>query len=75
MAPNMTRWLYVNPQILIDRETREEYAFFDVEFGWMMQKWFPDLKGQSFYIRPTFTIGKDRPTDYGVELGYKFVGF
>jgi hypothetical protein len=75
MSEDKTRWLYANPQILIDRETREEYVLFDVEFGWMMQKWFPDLVGQSFYIRPTFTIGKDRPTDYGIEFGYKWVGW
>jgi len=75
MSEDKTRWLYVNPQILSDRENDQDYAFFDIEFGWMMQKWFPERKGQSFYIRPTFTIGADRPTDYGIELGYKFVGW
>ena len=75
MSEDKTRWLYVNPQILSDRENDQDYAFFDIEFGWMMAKWNPNLKGQSFYIRPTFTIGADRPTDYGIELGYKFVGW
>ncbi len=75
LSEDRTRWLYVNPQMLFDQETNADVAFFDIEFGWMMQKWYPDLKGQSFYIRPTFTIGADRPTDYGIELGYKFVGW
>ncbi len=75
MSEDKTRWLFINPQILSDRENNQDYAFFDIEFGWMMAKWNPEKKGQSFYIRPTFTIGHDRPTDYGIELGYKFVGW
>ena len=31
--------------------------------------------GIRLFIRPTFSIGADRPTDYGMELGYKFVGW
>ena len=68
-------WLYAEPQIVFDQETNADFAIMDIEFGWMMTKWWPDLKGQSFYLRPTFTIGADRPTDYGIELGYKFVGW
>ena len=68
-------WLYAEPQIVFDQETDAEFAIMDIEFGWMMSKWWPDLKGQSFYLRPTFTIGADRPTDYGLEIGYKFVGW
>ncbi len=75
MSEDKTRWLYVNPQMLFDRENDTDVVFFDIEFGWMMAKWNPDLRGQSFYVRPTFTIGADRPTDYGLELGYKFVGW
>jgi len=75
MSEDKTRWLFVNPQVLSDRENDQDYAFFDIEFGWMMAKWNPERKGQSFYIRPTFTIGADRPTDYGIELGYKWVGW
>lgn len=74
-SKDRTRYLFMNPQIVSDQETNADFAFIDIEFGWMMQKWYPGLKGQSFYIRPTFTIGADRPTDYGIELGYKFVGW
>ena len=68
-------WLYAEPQIVFDQETNAEFAIMDIEFGWMMTKWWPDLKGQSFYLRPTFTVGRDRPTDYGIEVGYKWVGW
>jgi hypothetical protein len=68
-------WLFAEPQIVFDLENDAEFAIIDIEFGWMMTKWQPDLKGQSFYLRPTFTIGTDRPMDYGIEVGYKFVGW
>jgi hypothetical protein len=28
-------------------------------FGWMMAKWYPEMKGHSFYIRPSFGVGVD----------------
>jgi len=68
-------WLFAEPQIVFDQETNADFAIMDIEFGWMMTKWWPKLKGQSFYVRPTFTIGTDRPMDYGLELGYKFIGW
>jgi len=68
-------WLFAEPQIVFDQETDADFAIMDIEFGWMMTKWWPNLTGQSFYLRPTFTIGADRPTDYGIEVGYKFIGW
>ena len=69
--------MFVEPQIVFDLENDTEFAIMDIEFGWMMTKWWPNLTGQSFYLRPTFTIGSgtDRPTDYGIEVGYKWVGW
>ena len=67
--------MYAEPQIVFDRENDTEFAIFDIEFGWMMTKWWPNLTGQSFYLRPTFTVWPDRPSDYGIEVGYKFVGW
>ena len=46
----------------------------DVNFRLLTAAFFK-LKGQSFYLRPTSTVGPDRPSDYGIELGYKFVGW
>jgi hypothetical protein len=67
--------LFAEPQIVFDRESDAEFAIIDIEFGFMMTKWHSDLAGQSFYLRPTFTLGTDRPTDYGIEVGYKFIGW
>lgn len=39
----------------------------------MMSKW-TNLKGHSFYIRPSIGVGGDRATDGAVEIGYKIVG-
>lgn len=77
LAEDGQSWLFAEPQIVFDQETNADFAIMDIEFGWMMTKWKPDMKGQSFYLRPTFTIGSgsDRPTDYGIEIGYKWVGW
>lgn len=74
MAKDKQSWFFTDPQIVIDNETNKEFAIVDLEFGWMMSKW-TELKGHSFYVRPTFGVGEDRPVDYGVELGYKIVGW
>jgi hypothetical protein len=61
MAKDKQSWFFTDPQIVIDNESNEEFAIVDLEFCWMMTKWWPDLKGQSFYIRPSFGVGTDRP--------------
>ncbi len=70
MAKSKKHWFFANPQIIRDTENNTEFAIIDIEFGRML-KW----KGQSYYIRPAIGVGADRLTDYGLELGYKFVGF
>jgi len=73
MAKDKLSWFFTDPQIVIDNESDQEYAIVDLEFGFMMQKWFPNLKGQSTYIRPMFALGNDRPVDGAVEVGYKIL--
>lgn len=75
MAGDKQSWFFTDPQIVIDNENDTAFAIVDLEFGWMMSKWWPDLKGHSFYVRPSFGVGADRPSDYSVELGYKIVGW
>jgi hypothetical protein len=75
LASDKLSWFFTDPQIVIDNETHDEFAIVDLEFGWMTQKFIPSAKGQSFYIRPAFGVGTDRPVDYALELGYKFVGW
>lgn len=75
MAEDKQSWFFTDPQIVIDRETDKEFVIVDLEFGWMMTNWFEDLKGHSFYVRPSFGLGGDRPTDASIEIGYKIVGW
>jgi hypothetical protein len=75
MATDKQSWFFTDPQIVFDLETEEEYAIVDLEFGLMMTKLWPDMKGHSCYIRPSFGVGGDRPTDGSVEVGYKMVGW
>ena len=70
LAEDGGSWLFAEPQIVFDQKTKEDFAIIDIEFGWMTGR-----TGQSWYLRPTFTIGADRPTDYGIEIGYKWVGW
>ena len=74
MAGDQQSWFFTDPQLVFDRETKKEFSVVDFEFGWMMSKW-TDLRGHSFYVRPSVGIGADRPTDYSIEIGYKIVGF
>ncbi len=75
MGTDKSFWFFADPKIVIDNETDEEYCQGVFEFGWMMAKWFPNLKGQSFYVRPSIGVGVDRPYDYAVEAGYKIIGW
>jgi hypothetical protein len=75
MAPDNQSWFFTDPQIVFDRETDTEFALLDLEFGWMMTSWYPEMKGHSFYVRPSIGVGGDRPSDYSVEFGYKIVGW
>jgi len=68
-------WFFTDPQIVIDNENNIEFVIVDFEFGFMMSKWWPDMKGHSFYVRPSVGLGADRPTDYSIEFGYKIVGW
>lgn len=74
MAKDKQSWFFTDPQIVIDNETDIEFSVIDFEFGWMMSKW-TNLKGHSFYVRPSIGVGTDRPTEGSVEFGYKIVGW
>jgi len=74
MAKDKLSWFFTDPQIVIDNENNTKFAIVDLEFGWMMSNW-TDLKGHSFYIRPSIGVGADRPMDGSLEIGYKMVGW
>lgn len=75
MSDDKQSWFFTDPQLVFDNENDLEFAIVDFEWGWMMSKWNPDRKGQSFYIRPSIGIGGDRPTEASIEIGYKIVGW
>lgn len=75
MARDSQSWFFTDPQLVFDQETNQEFAIIDFEFGFMMSKWFDDMQGHSFYIRPSVGAGTNRPTDFSVEVGYKIVGW
>ncbi len=75
MADDKQSWFFTDPQIVFDNENDIEFAIVDLEWGWMMSTWFDDLPGQSFYLRPSFGVGADRPTEGSIEFGYKIVGW
>ncbi len=74
LAKDKQSWFFTDPQLVFDNEEDTEFAIVDFEWGWMMTKW-TDLKGHSFYIRPSIGVGADRPVDGSIELGYKIVGW
>ena len=57
MGTSKKFWFSTDPQIVINNENDEEFTIVDLEFGWMMTKWWPNMKGHSFYIRPSFGLG------------------
>ena len=75
MGTSKQYWFFTDPQIVFDNETDKEFVIVDLEFGVMMTMWYKDLKGHSVYVRPSFVVGGDRPTDGSIELGYKIVGW
>ena len=75
MAKDKKSWFFTDPQLVFDNENNQEFAIVDLEWGWMMANWYDDLPGHSFYVRPSFGVGADRPTEGSIEVGYKIIGW
>jgi hypothetical protein len=65
-------WALLDPQIVIDYEESQEFVILDLEVGTMLDKYL-NTKGHSAYVRPSLSIGVDRPSDYSIEVGYKII--
>lgn len=72
MSSNKQYWTLVDPQIILDYEQDEEYMLVDIEAGTMLDKYL-GTKGHSAYLRPSFGVGNNRPTDGSIEIGYKII--
>jgi hypothetical protein len=65
-------WAYVDPQIILDYENSYEFMQVELQAGMMLDKLFGS-KGHSIWVMPSFGVGADRPYDFSLELGYKYV--
>ena len=65
-------WAYVDPQIILDYEKSQEVMLLELQAGTMLDKLI-GKPGHSIWIMPSFGIGTDRPYDYSLEVGYKYV--
>ena len=62
-------WLIVDPQIVLDHENDKDLGTVEAEWGFMIA---PSV-GTSGYLRPGVGVGADRPYDWNLEIGLKFV--
>jgi hypothetical protein len=66
------RWALLDPQIILDYEQNIEFMIVDLEVGTMLDKYL-GTKGHSTYLRPSIGVGKHRPSDGSIEVGYKII--
>jgi len=69
LLANMKNWLIINPQANFDVGNDRELFLVDAEFGFMV----PQLPGASTWLRPGVGFGSDRPFDWTLEFGFKFI--
>jgi hypothetical protein len=65
-------WAYIDPQVILDYENSDYFAQIELQAGAMLDKLL-GTKGHSVWVMPSFGVGADRPYDYSLEVGYKFV--
>jgi hypothetical protein len=71
-------WAYIDPQVVLDYENKEQFVLVEMQAGAMLDKLLGKLlgggiKGHSAWVMPSIDAGKDRPYDFSLEVGYKFV--
>ncbi len=71
---NPKLYMTVDPNITYDWESGNSFAGLLVTVGYGTGKAFGKGNG-SVYVKPSVYAGADRPADWGVEVGYKVVGF
>lgn len=67
VASNKKRWGQINATAVIDHENDKEFGTIKVNAGQLM---FGPI---SSFIKPGIGIGSDRPYEWNVEFGFKFV--
>ncbi len=67
VAPSKKRWVNINATAVIDHENDEEYGTIKANYGQLM---FGPI---SSFIKPGIGIGNDRPYEWNIEFGFKFI--
>ena len=62
-------WLIADPQVVFDHENDINRGLVEVEWGYMISQ----SAGASTYVRPGVGVGPDRPYDWNLEAGLKFI--
>jgi hypothetical protein len=66
-------YMTIDPTMTLDRENDSEFASLAVTLGRVIG---PAFGGSSqVYMKPGVFVGGDRPADWGIEIGYKVIGF
>ena len=61
------KYVLLDPQYVLDWEIETEYGLIEAEAGYVLDS------GVSFYGRPGIGFGRDRPIDYNIEIGIKYI--
>jgi hypothetical protein len=70
---NPRAFMTLDPALNYDWEARAGYGAFAVTYGYRLG---PMLGGVGqVYIKPSTTFGKNRPVDWGLEVGFQVVNF
>lgn len=67
--PKNRNWLTINPQAVINHKNNTAPMLIEVEWGFMIAQ----SAGASGWIRPGAGLGPDRPYNWNLEAGLKFV--
>jgi hypothetical protein len=60
-------WVLLDPQYVIDWENDTEFGLIEAEAGHVFES------GVSLYLRPGVGFGGDKPVDYNIEFGIKYI--
>lgn len=66
-------YMTVDPAVLYNWETDELSGALSVTYGQSVDLGIPG--NESFFVKPRIGIGRNRAADYGLEVGFKVVGF
>ena len=68
LSDNKRTYVLLDPQYVFNWENIDTaFGLIEAEAGYVLES------GVSFYVRPGFSFGGDKPFDYNFELGAKYI--